>query len=82
MVLADRLFTKPSGQAQAMVQLSDLAGRSHELHSEVAVVRNGSILFEDDCRMAMRLLTEGELSINLDKAARPRPPAQRNWPSD
>ena len=32
---------------QAAEQLRDLAGQSHELHSAVAVARDGKILFED-----------------------------------
>ena len=44
--LAQRLFRKPAGRAQAAEQLRALAGRSHELHSAVAVARDGKILFE------------------------------------
>ena len=70
LALGDRLFNKPAGRAQAMVQLRDLAGRSHELNSAVAVARDGKIVFEDVsvARMTMRQLTEAELSAYLDAA--------------
>ena len=38
----ERLFSKPAGRPQAAEQLRALAGRSHELHSAVAVARDGS----------------------------------------
>jgi len=43
LALGTRLFTKPDSRAQAAEQLRMLAGRSHELHSAVAVARNGKI---------------------------------------
>ena len=46
LALGERLFSKPAGRAQAAEQLRDLAGQSHELHSAVAVARDGKILFE------------------------------------
>ncbi len=42
-----KLFAKPAGRLQAAEQLRALAGGSHELHSAVAVVRDGKILFEE-----------------------------------
>ena len=69
LALGERLFTKPSGRAQALAQLRDLAGHSHELHSAVAVARDGNILFEEVsvARMTMRPLTEAELTAYLDE---------------
>ncbi|HXH43212.1 MAG TPA: Maf family nucleotide pyrophosphatase [Bradyrhizobium sp.] len=65
-----RLFNKPAGRDQAMAQLRDLAGNSHELHSAVAVAHDGKIVFEDVsvAHMTMRELTEAELSAYLDAA--------------
>jgi septum formation protein len=65
-----RLFTKPSGRAQAAEQLRALAGGSHELHSAVAVARDGEILFKgvSIARMTMRQLGEREISAYLDAA--------------
>jgi Nucleotide-binding protein implicated in inhibition of septum formation len=70
LALGERLFTKPSGRAQALAQLHDLAGRTHELHSAVAVACDGMVLFEDIsvARMTMRSLTEAELTTYLDEA--------------
>jgi septum formation protein len=70
LALGERLFSKPSGRAQALEQLRDLAGRTHELHSAIAVARGGNVLFEDAlvARMTMRPLSEAELSAYLDAA--------------
>jgi septum formation protein len=50
--------------------LRDLAGRNHELHSAVAVARDGKILFEntDIARMTMRPLSGAEIRTYLDEA--------------
>ena len=65
-----RLFAKPSGRAQAAEQLLALAGGSHELHSAVAVARDGEILFEraSIARMTMRQIGEPEIDAYLDEA--------------
>ena len=65
-----RLFAKPAGRAQAAEQLRALAGDSHELHSAVAVARDGEILFEGVfiARMTMRQLGEPEIVAYLDAA--------------
>ncbi|WP_441232982.1 Maf family nucleotide pyrophosphatase [Bradyrhizobium sp. 930_D9_N1_4] len=70
LALGERLFNKPAGRAQAMAQLRDLAGTSHELNSAVAVAHDGKIVFEDVsvARMTMRQMTEAELSAYLDAA--------------
>ncbi|UPK35805.1 Maf family nucleotide pyrophosphatase [Bradyrhizobium sp. 186] len=70
LALGDRLFNKPSGRAQAMAQLHELVGKSHELNSAAAVARDGKIIFEDVsvARMTMRQMTEAELSAYLDAA--------------
>ena len=70
LALGTRLFSKPAGRAQAAEQLRALAGRSHELHSAVAVARDGKILFEavSVARMTMRQLGEAEIEAYLDEA--------------
>ena len=70
LALGDRLFSKPAGRAQAAEQLRTLAGRSHELHSAVAVARDGKILFEAVAiaGMTMRRLGEAEIDVYLDQA--------------
>ena len=70
LALGTRLFTKPDSRAQAAEQLRMLAGNSHELHSAVAVARDGKILFEsaDMARMTMRRLGEAEIEAYLNEA--------------
>jgi septum formation protein len=70
LALGERLFSKPSGRAQAAEQLRALAGQRHELHSAVAVARDGKILFEAVAiaGMTMRRLGEAEIDAYLDEA--------------
>jgi septum formation protein len=70
LALGERLFSKPAGRAQAAEQLRVLAGQRHELHSAVAVARDGKILFADVAvaRMTMRRLSESEIDAYLDEA--------------
>ena len=70
LALEKRLFSKPAGRAGAREQLRALAGRSHELHSAVAVARAGEILFESRAaaRMTMRPLSEAAIDGYLDEA--------------
>jgi len=68
LALGSRIFSKPDGRAAAMAQLQELAGHSHELHSAVAVARDGEVIFEEAtaARMTMRSLTEAQLTAYLD----------------
>jgi len=70
LALGDRLFNKPAGRSQALAQLRDLAGGTHELNSAVAVAHDGKIVFEDVsvARMTMRSMSDAELSAYLDAA--------------
>jgi septum formation protein len=70
LALGPRLFNKPAGRAEARAQLHALAGLGHELHSAVAVARDGKILFADVsvARMTMRKLEEAEIDAYLDAA--------------
>jgi septum formation protein len=70
LAVGDTLFTKPAGRIEAAEQLRALAGRVHELHSAVAVARDGKILFEDVsiARMTMRPLSEAQIATYLDEA--------------
>ena len=77
LALGSRLFNKPAGRAQALAQLRDLAGNSHELNSAVAVARDGNIVFEDVsvARMTMRQRpTPSSRPISMPRAM-PSPPA-------
>jgi len=70
LALGNRLFSKPAGRAQAADQLRLLAGQTHELHSAVAVARDGKILFSEVsvARMTMRPLSDEEIRTYLDAA--------------
>jgi septum formation protein len=70
LALGERLFSKPSGRAQAAEQLRQLAGNGHALHSAVAVARDGKIVFSDVsvAKMTMRSLSDNEISAYLDAA--------------
>lgn len=70
LALGTRLFSKPASRTQAAEQLRALAGHGHELHSAVAVARDGKILFEAAAvaRMTMRRLGEAEIDAYLDQA--------------
>lgn len=63
-------FTKPADHAAAREQLRALAGRTHELHSAVAVARDGRVVFShvDTARLTMRPLSERFLEAYLDTA--------------
>src|SRR6185437_15078691 len=58
------------GRAQAADQLRMLAGKTHELHSAIAVARNSRTLFEtvSVARMTVRELTETEIEAYLNAA--------------
>lgn len=70
LALGAQLFNKPAGRSEAADQLRMLAGKTHELHSAIAVARNGSTLFEtvSVARMTMRELTQAEIESYLDAA--------------
>ena len=70
LALGTRLFSKPADRDGAAEQLRALAGHSHELHSGVAVARDGKILFSDvsAARMTMRPLSAAEIAAYLDEA--------------
>lgn len=70
LALGNHLFSKPAGRVQAADQLRLLAGHSHELHSAVAVARDGKILFSEVsvARLTMRDLTGSEIRSYLDEA--------------
>jgi len=70
LALGNRLFSKPAGRAQAAEQLRLLAGHTHELHSAVAVARDGKVLFSDVsvARLTMRALSGAEIRAYLDEA--------------
>jgi septum formation protein len=70
LAVGDRLLSKPTGRAEAAEQLRALAGKTHELHSAVAVAHDSKILFESTviARMSMRQLSGSEIRSYLDEA--------------
>jgi nucleoside triphosphate pyrophosphatase len=68
LALGERRFSKPADRAAARAQLKDLCGRTHELHTAVAVARDGAVLFEhrEAARLTMRAFSDGFLDGYLD----------------
>jgi septum formation protein len=63
-----RRFSKPPDRAAAAEQLRALSGRTHELHSALALVRDGTVLFDcvDSARLTMRDISDRFLDEYLD----------------
>jgi nucleoside triphosphate pyrophosphatase len=70
LVLGERRFDKPADIAAARAQLRALAGKTHELHSAIAFVRDGEVLNEtvQVARMTMRAFSDQFLDAYLDAA--------------
>jgi septum formation protein len=66
--LGGKRFAKPSDLSAARAQLRALSGRTHELHSAIAFVQDGAVLFEhvDVARLTMRAFSERFLISYLD----------------
>jgi nucleoside triphosphate pyrophosphatase len=71
LALGAERFAKPPDRAAARAQLHALCGRTHELHSAVAVVKGANVLFEHVgvARLTMRSFSEQFLDLYLDAAA-------------
>jgi septum formation protein len=63
-------FTKPKDRADAAAQLRALRGRTHELHSALALVRDGELLFHcvDTARLTMRDISDRFIEDYLEMA--------------
>jgi septum formation protein len=63
-------FSKPAGRDGARAQLLQLRGKTHELHSGIALVRDAEMLFEDCAvaRLTVRNFSEPFLETYLDGA--------------
>jgi len=63
-------FSKPASRAEAVEQLRSLRGRTHELNSALALVRDGTVLFDcvDSARLAMRDISDRFIDDYLDMA--------------
>jgi nucleoside triphosphate pyrophosphatase len=63
-----RRFSKPADRAAAAAQLRELRGRTHELNSALALVCDGTVLFDclDTARLTMRDFSDRFLDDYLD----------------
>ena len=70
LALGGRLFNKPTNRLEALAQLTALAGRVHELHSAVAVARDGNSMFDHVAvaHLTMRRLGATEIEAYLRQA--------------
>jgi septum formation protein len=68
LALGQRRFDKAADRAGAREQLRALRGKTHTLHSAVAVVRSGAVLFEhvDAAHLTMRAFSDAFLDSYLD----------------
>jgi septum formation protein len=68
LALADKRFAKAANRAGAAAQLRELRGKTHTLHSAVAVLRDGKIVYEHvaAARLTMRPFSDGFLNSYLD----------------
>ena len=68
LALGERRFSKPGDRAGARVQLEALRGRTHELHTAVALIRESTIVFEhrEVARLTMRAFSDSFLESYLD----------------
>ena len=68
LALDGKLFAKPADRAAARTELRALSGRTHELHSAIAFVRDGAVVFEHvgTARLTMRSFSDRFLDAYLD----------------
>jgi septum formation protein len=68
LALGDQRFSKPVDRTAAAAQLAQMRGRSHELHTAIALVRNGLAIFEhrEAAHLTMRAFSDDFLSDYLD----------------
>jgi septum formation protein len=68
LAVGSQRLSKPPDRATARAQLRALAGRSHELHSAVAVARDERIVFShvEAARLAVRPISDRFIDTYLD----------------
>src|SRR6266436_1616403 len=68
LALGELRFSKPGDRAGARAQLEALRGRTHELHTAVALIRESTIVFEhrEVARLTMRAFSDSFLESYLD----------------
>ncbi|WP_176085756.1 Maf family protein [Martelella sp. HB161492] len=67
MAFQGKPYSKPESREQAAAHLRLLSGKTHFLHSAVAIARDGEILFEtlETATMRLRVLPESEIKLYL-----------------
>jgi septum formation protein len=70
LALGSERFSKPANRAEASRQLRALRGKTHALHSALALVRDGKVLFElvDTAHLTMRDFSDRFLDDYLEMA--------------
>ncbi len=78
LALGERRFSKAADRAGAREQLAALRGKTHTLHSAVAVVAAGTVMFEhvDAAQLTMRAFSDGFLDA-LSRCRRRRGDRER-----
>src|SRR5262245_58114730 len=68
LALGDKRFSKATDRAGARAQLQELRGRTHALHSAVAVLRDGAVQYEHlaAARLTMRSFSDAFMDHYLD----------------
>src|SRR6185312_12653523 len=68
LTLGPRRFSKPADRNRAREQLKALRGKTHQLHSAIALVRGDTVLFEhiELANLTMRGFSEAFLETYLD----------------
>ena len=70
MALGTRMFHKPKDLEEARSHIESLQGKTHSLHSDVAIVRNGELLWSAvySAYLTMRVLTPANIDAYIEKA--------------
>jgi septum formation protein len=70
LALGAKRFSKPKSRDAARAQLAELSGQTHSLHSGIAVVRDGHVLFEtvSSAHLTMHKMSDAFLDAYLDVA--------------
>ena len=58
------LYSKPTSLKEAKLHLRSLSGKTHHLHSAIAIVRNGTVIAEISDRAELTMRTLSETFIN------------------
>lgn len=70
LALGSERFSKPKSREAARAQLRKFSGKTHALHSGVALVRDGAVLFEtvSSAHLTMHAFSDALLDAYLDEA--------------